>query len=273
MVKGEDREKMKAILKYPGAKNRIADWIISYIPKHTVYVELFAGSLAVLLNKERSHIETVNDIDGDIVNFFRVLRDYPDELKLAIELTPFARDEYKNAFQETEKPLEKARRFCVRCWQGFGNSQLYQNGFKSGQQTRSPNPARTWAELPEVMMQAAERLKGVQIENLPAEELIKRYNTKDVFFYVDPPYVPGVRKGYLYKYEMDREAHESFLRTVAGHPGRFMISGYENDLYNDYLSGWRKAYKNTVAEAGNKRTEVLWMNYSIDGQMDINDFI
>lgn len=262
---------MRAVLKYPGAKNRIADWIISYIPEHTVYVELFAGSLAVLLNKERSYIETVNDIDGNIVNFFRVLRDYPEELKTKIEWTPFARDEYKNAFQETDDPIEKARRYCVKCWQGFGNSQLYNNGFKSGQQTHSPNPAVSWAKLPEIMIMAAERLKGVQIENLPAEELIKRYNTKDVFFYADPPYLPGVRKDHLYKYEMGEEGHERFLEKVVDHPGKVMISGYDNDLYNDYLSGWRKAYKNTVAEAGVKRTEVLWMNYSSQ-QMSFADF-
>lgn len=96
---------MNAILKYPGAKNRIADWIVSYMPKHDVYLELFGGSMAVLLNKGRSHIETVNDIDGEIVNFFLVLRDHPEELKRSIELTPFARDEYKNAFEETEDPV------------------------------------------------------------------------------------------------------------------------------------------------------------------------
>ena len=95
-------EKMKAVLKYPGAKNRIADWICSYIPPHDVYLEPFAGSLAVLLNKPRCHIETVNDIDGEIVNFFRVLRDYPEELKGKIELTPFAREEYKSALEPTE---------------------------------------------------------------------------------------------------------------------------------------------------------------------------
>lgn len=129
---------MRAILKYPGAKNRIADWITSQMPKHEVYLELFAGSLAVLFNKDRSHIETVNDIDKDIVNFFSVLRDCPEELKRMIDLTPYSREEYKDAFKKTDDPLERARRYCVKCWQGFGNSQLYMNGFKSGQQSSSP---------------------------------------------------------------------------------------------------------------------------------------
>ena len=114
--------KMKQVLKYPGAKNRIAKWIINYMPKHEVYLELFSGSAAVLLNKSRCHIETLNDLDGDIVNFFKVLRDYPKELSRAIDLTPFGRDEYKGAFELSDEPVEKARRYCVKCWQGFGNS-------------------------------------------------------------------------------------------------------------------------------------------------------
>lgn len=264
---------MKPVLKYPGAKNRIADWIISYMPRHTVYLEPFGGSLAVLLNKPRSHIETVNDSDGDIVNFFRVLRDYPEELERAIELTPFAREEYRNAFEKTGNAVEKARKYCVRCWQGFGNSQLYRNGFKSGQQGHSPNPAKAWMGLPEVMQQAAERLKGVQIENLPAEELLRRYDTEDVFVYCDPPYLKGIRKGYLYKHELSIEGQESFLESVLKHPGKIMISGYDNAMYNEYLRGWVKAYKATTAETGNKRTEVIWMNYETDGQMSIDDFL
>lgn len=129
----------------------MADWICGHMPKHDVYLELFGGSAAVLLNKSRSHIETINDIDGDIVNFFRVLRDCPEELKKKVALTPFARDEYRSAFEQTNDPVERARRYCVRCWQGFGNSQLYNNGFKSGQQTNSPNPAKAWAELPDTI--------------------------------------------------------------------------------------------------------------------------
>lgn len=181
-------------MKYPGAKNRIADWICSYIPKHEVYVEPFAGSLAVFFNKPRCHIETVNDLHGEVVNFFRILRDKPEELKQLIELTPYSREEYDSAYQDAESDIERARRFCVRCWMGFGCANLYHNGFKSGQQSKSPNPARAWAELPDIMALAAERLRGVQIENLPALEILKRYNTPDVFIYVDPPYLHGTRK-------------------------------------------------------------------------------
>lgn len=263
---------MKQVLKYPGAKNRIAKWIINYMPKHEVYLELFNGSAVVLLNKSRCHIETLNDLDGDIVNFFKVLRDYPKELSRAIDLTPFGRDEYKGAFELSDEPVEKARRYCVKCWQGFGNSQLYQNGFKSGQQRISPNPAGTWSELPITIEEVARRLKGVQIENLPAIELLERYNTSDVFIYADPPYLQEIRKSHLYKHEMSRKEHEELLKVLLNHPGQVMISGYDNELYNFMLSGWRKAYKDTTAECGIKRTEVLWMNYEDSQRSLFEDF-
>ena len=121
------------------------------------------------------------------------------------------------------------------------------------------------------MMQAAERLKGVQIENLPALEVLKRYDTPDVFVYADPPYLHGTRKNYLYKHEMSDRDHEELLDALTSHPGQVMISGYDNELYNRYLKGWRKVQKNTLAENGLKRTETLWMNYR-DMQMSFNDF-
>lgn len=257
---------MKQVLKYPGAKSRIADWICSYIPKHDVYLELYGGSLAVLFNKPRCHIETVNDLHGEVVNFFKVLRDKPEELHRLIELTPYSREEYDKSYQESDNNIERARRFCVRCWQGFGCANLYHNGFKSGQQTKSPNPARAWAELPNTIKQATERLQGVQIENLPAIELLKRYDTKDVFIYADPPYLHSTRKNHLYKHEMTDAEHIELLEALVNHPGKVMLSGYDNEIYNQYLKDWRKVSKDTLAEGGLKRTEILWMNYS-DAQL------
>lgn len=233
---------VKSVLRYPGAKNRIAPWICEHIPAHDVYLEPFAGSLAVLFNKQRCHIETVNDIDGEIVNFFKILRDHKEELMRIIALTPFARDEYMKAYDWTDGDIERARRFAVKCWMGFGCGNLYRNGFKTGQQTNSPNPAKAWGELPETLEQASQRLKGVQIENLPAVELIKRYNTPDVFIYADPPYPHGTRKKYLYKHEMEDSG----------------------------LKGWAKVQKDTLAEGGRKRTETLWMNYDVNqGQISL----
>lgn len=254
---------MKTILKYPGAKNKIANWICEYIPLHDVYVEPYAGSLAVLFNKEPCHIETVNDLHDEVVNYFRVLRDNGLELERRIELTPYSRTEYEKAYEKADNDIEKARRFCVRCWMAFGCGNLYRSGFRSGQQTSSPNPAKAWAKLPKVMEIASERLKRVQIECLPALELINRYDTEDVFMYIDPPYLHGTRKNYLYKYEMEDCEHEELLKALMKHPGKILLSGYENEMYNDYLSKWNKAFKNTRAEKGLARTEILWMNYGI----------
>lgn len=261
---------MKNILKYPGAKNRIANWICSYMPEHNVYLEPYAGSLAVFFHKEPCHIETINDLDGEVVNFYRILREHCEELVCRIGLTPYARAEYVKAYEQCEDDIERARRFCVRCWMGFGCGNLYRNGFKSGQQSHSPNPAKAWAKLPETMLYAAERLKGVQIENLPAVELIKRYDTQDVFMYLDPPYLQELRKKHLYKYEMEDREHEELLEIVDKHPGKVLLSGYDNDLYNDMLHGWNKVQKVTQAEGGRKRVETLWMNYDVEqGQMSL----
>lgn len=231
---------MKNILKYPGAKNRIANWICSYMPEHNVYLEPYAGSLAVFFHKEPCHIKTINDLDGEVVNFYRILREHCEELVCRIGLTPYARTEYVKAF-------------------------------KSGQQSHSPNPAKAWAKLPETMLYASERLKGVQIENLPAVELIKRYDTQDVFMYLDPPYLQGLRKKHLYKCEMEDREHKELLEIVDKHPGKVLLSGYDNDLYNDMLHGWNKVQKVTQAEGGKKRVETLWMNYDVgQGQMSLN---
>lgn len=115
---------------------------------------------------------------------------------------------------------------------------------------------------------SSERLKNAQIENLPAVEVISRYNTADVFMYVDPPYLHGTRKNYLYRCEMNDTEHVELLEVLRKHPGKILLSGYENDLYNEMLPGWKKVSKNTQAEAGIPRTETLWMNYEV-GQVEL----
>ena len=269
-IKDREDKAVKAILKYPGAKNRIAEWICEYIPRHEVYLEPYAGSLAVFFAKYPARIETLNDMDGEVVNYFRIIRESPEELANALKMTPFGRDEYNNAFETNpaDSDIERARKFAVRCWQGFGCSNLYRNGFRSSQQSSSPYTTKEWRGLPERLIQASERLKNAQIENLPALELIKRYDTADVFMYLDPPYLHGTRKDNLYKHEMNGSDHEALLKTIIKHEGKVLISGYENELYNEYLAGWKKVSKSAQAESGLKRTETLWMNYDI-GQMEI----
>ncbi len=255
---------MRTVLKYPGAKNRLAKWICGYIPQHDVYLEPYFGGGAIFFNKEPCRIETINDLDGNVVNFFKVLRDNQAELIRGLKLTPYAREEYEAAFNdEGDSDVERARKFCVRCWQGFGCSNVYRNGFRSSQQSTSPDTTKIWDELLTTLEWAAFRIKDAQIECLDALELIGRYDTKDVFIYADPPYLTTVRKQYLYKHEMTEEEHIAMLEKLLAHPGKVMISGYESELYEEYLKGWNKACKDTQAEFGLKRKEVLWMNYRL----------
>lgn len=261
---------MKCTLKYPGAKNRIAGWICEYIPLHDVYLEPYFGSGAVFFNKVLARIETINDIDGNVVNYFRVIREKPEKLAALLEMTPYARDEYNSAFEilPEDSDVERARKFAIRCWMGFGCSNLYRNGFRSSQQRTSPHTTKEWRNIPDRLLAASERLKNAQIENLPALELIQRYDTPDVFIYADPPYLHGTRKNYLYKYEMEDREHVALLEKLNNHPGKVLLSGYDNDLYNDMLPGWKKVHKKTQAENGLPRIETLWMNYEI-GQIEL----
>ena len=237
---------METVLKYPGAKQRIADWIIQNMPEHEVYLEPYFGSGAVFFSKTPVKIETLNDINGDIYNYFRVIRENAAALAKQIEMTPDSREEYENCFKEiseNDDPVEQARKFAVRCWFGFGSSNVYKNGFRSSQSRRSPQTTKQWNVLPDRILRSAERLKNAQIEQLDAIELIRRYDTPDVFIYLDPPYLPGIRKSHLYKQEMTEEQHVELLKEIKEHPARIMISGYENDLYNSMLSGWEKKQK------------------------------
>ena len=254
---------MKTILKYPGAKNRLAPWIVSNMPSHEVYLEPFFGSGAVFFNKEPCRIETINDIDDEVYNFFKTVRRDFDMLAEQLRMTPFSRTEYENAFKENENDssLEKARKFAVKCWMGFGASNRYKNGFRSSQQSSSPSTTKIWNEYPERLLEACSRLKNAQIENLDYRECLSRYDTKDVFIYADPPYMPGVRKGYIYKHEMDEEEHRQLLSLLLAHPGKVMISGYDTPLYSEMLKGWKKEMHKNQVECGLQKNECIWMNY------------
>lgn len=252
---------MKNVLKYPGSKTRIAKWICAYIPPHEVYLEPFFGGGGVFFNKIPARIETINDISAEVYNYFKVLRDNPSELIKLLELTPYSRDEYNNSFIETADNVEKARRFAVRCCQGFGCSNRYKNGFRSGIGENSPRTTTFWNDFPKTLELASKRLLEAQIENQDALRLIERYNKEEVFIYCDPPYPLDVRKNYLYEYEMTEEEHIKLLDSLKEHKGKVMISSYENDLYNEMLKEWKKAIKHTTSENSVKRTEVIYMNY------------
>jgi len=249
------------ILHYPGSKWSLAPWIVSHFVPHSTYLEPFFGSGAVLFNKPPSSLETVNDLDGDVVNLFRVIRDRPDELARLVYWTPYSRQEYYNSYQrEGLDELERARRFLVRCWMARGAKTSDRTGWKNNIQTEGTIGAKYWVDIPERILVVAERLRGVQIENQPAPELIRRYKRADVLIYADPPYPLDTRSGRMYRNEMTDADHAELLDVLDAHPGPVLLSGYVNELYDTRLRHWHREERQALAEAGRIRTEVLWIN-------------
>ncbi len=254
---------MRAVAKYPGSKWSLADWIIRFFPKHHSYLEPFFGSGAVLFHKQRSHIETVNDLDGNVVNLFTWIKKDPERLAHEIYYTPYARQAYEEAFStEPRDSLEKAVNFYIRLNMGHGfRTNGEKVGWKNDVQGRERSYAsQDWSHLPEKILQAAERLRGVQIENRPALELIQRFNYKNVLIYCDPPYMLQTRHGKQYRYEMEDEDHEALLDALCRHRGPALISGYDTGLYNTMLAGWNKYETTSYSQVCTKKREVLWMN-------------
>ena len=254
---------MKAILKYPGSKWRISDWILSFFPEHKVYCEPFFGSGALFFRKKPSYIETINDINGDIVNLFRVCREFPQELATAINLTPFAREEFNDCYEKSDNPIEQARKTLVRYHQSFGTCNASKNSWRNVQTYGGPRCATMWNFLPGTIVDCCERLKDAQIENIDGIELIKRYNDPKTLIYCDPPYMQSLRKKNMYRCEMDNDKHIELLEAIRNTKSMVIISGYDNELYNDYLKEWVTAEKETTAQMGKHRVEKLWMNFEM----------
>lgn len=267
---------MRRVLKYPGSKWNIAKQICEMIPPHHSYIEPFAGSLAVFFNKHPSDIETINDLDGNVVNLFTCIRDDSEKLARLVITTPYSRQVYDEAYDkaEVDDRFLKACQFLIKCWMGYGfRTNDYKVGWKNDVQGREKMYALwSWYRLPEWIVEVAERLRCVQIENRPAIEVIQRFDYENVFMYLDPPYLLSVRSQKQYKHEMTDVDHEELLKVILQSKAKIMISGYESDMYNDYLSGWQKKQFNSCAEYGGTRVETIWMNYR-DNQMSIADFL
>ena len=265
---------MKPVLKYPGSKWRIADQIVRMIPEHRTYCEPFFGSGAVLFTKERSNIETVNDMDGDVVNLFDWIRKDPERLAEEIYWIPYSRTVYERAWaaQHTETDsFQRAVDFYIRLMMGHGFRITGEKvGWKNDVQGReAAYAANGWCKVPGIIQRAAERLRGVQIENRPALELIDRFNYPNVLIYADPPYLLGTRHGKQYRHEMTDADHRDLLDALKAHRGPVLLSGYESRLYNDALKGWHRDEATAQAQTATKRREVLWMNFEPAGQQKL----
>lgn len=264
------RKRMGAIIKYPGSKWSLAQWIISLFPEHHSYLEPFFGSGAVLFNKPRSHIETINDLDGNVINLFEWIKRDPEQLAYNLYYTPYARQVYDDAFNRfPENGLEKAVNFYICMNMGHGTRTTGEkSGWKNDVQGRErAYAAKDWCRLPEKIFQAAERLRGVQIESMPAVQLIKRFNYPKVLIYADPPYILGTRHGKQYRCEMKEEDHEELLAVLLEHKGPVLISGYDSDLYQDRLQGWHQESTRSRTHSGVMKKEIVWMNFELEGQM------
>ena len=239
--------KMRLALRYFGGKWRLAPWIIENFPPHRVYVEPFGGAASVLLRKPRSYAEVYNDLDDEVVGFFRVLRDpvQSDCLRRALELTPFARAELSAAYEITTDPVERARRLVVRSFMGFGSdsaTRVSRAGFRSDSKRKGGIPAHDWVSYVECLPSLIGRFAGVVIDNRPAVAVMSRHDAPTTLHYVDPPYVHGTRTAnkHAYRHEMTDAQHVDLLTFLSTLSGAVILSGYSHTMYDELLSGWQR---------------------------------
>lgn len=247
-----------------GAKKYGLSFVLEHLPQDALhFVDAFGGSAHVLLNAGPYKMETYNDLNGDVVHFFDVLRTRGNELIEALRRTPCARSELAAAKPGAEDDVERARRFVVRAAQArpsgaWKYSAVHPAGVSS---------AETWSNLPRRLELVRSRLQRVQLENLPAVDVIRRYDRPTTLFYCDPPYVHSARVSTKdYRHEMSDDDHVELAEALCGIEGRAVISGYDSDLYNELFRGWRRAERDVatnVTRRGGRRMEVIWRNFDM----------
>jgi len=274
---------MRSVIKYFGGKGLMIDKLLNLIPDHLTYVEVFGGAASLLFAKKPSKIEVYNDIDSDVVNLFRVLRNEEDfkEFQKLANLTPYSRENFyycRDTLLSTTNKIERAYKFFVVMRQSFsGTGENWGFDVKS---YRGVLPTNVLSYLSAVkrLPEIADRILRVQIEHDDFRKIISRYDTERTFFYLDPPYLPDTRRDGGYKHEMTIEDHKDLLKLITNIKGKVLLSGYDNELYQNYLKNWHKIdfrvstsvplrkkeekEENNFEE--NFRIETVWMNYEMD---------
>lgn len=265
----------RPLVRYHGGKWRLAPWIIGHFPPHRVYVEPFGGGASVLLRKDRAYAEVYNDLDGEIVNLFRVARDHGEMLAQRCELTPFARDEFVLSYDPHSDPIEQARRTLVRSFMGFGSASVNgkASGFRANSNRSGTTPAHDWANYPDALRKTIARLKGVVIENRDALHVMRQHDSRTTLHYVDPPYAHETRylkgKKHAYRHEMTDAQHVEMASAARALQGMVIVSGYRCDMYDRLYAGWHRVDKAAMADGAAARIESLWLSPSC-GRIGLN---
>ena len=265
-----DRPPTRPVLRWHGGKWLLAPWIISFFPEHRVYCEPFGGAASVLIRKPRSYAEIYNDLDDDVVNLFRVLRSSRySELVHNLIHTPFARSEFRAAYEHSDDPVEAARRLIIRSFMGFGSdghNGARPTGFRANSNRSGTTPAHDWANYSEALELVIWRLEGVVVENRPAIEVMAQCDAPATLHYVDPPYIWETRSKARnssrknYRHELSNDDHEKLLSFLDGLQGMVVLSGYPHPLYDGALKHWQRHERKALADGARERTEVLWLN-------------
>lgn len=279
--------KIKPPIRYVGSKFRLSNWIISLFPKHHTYIDVFGGSASIILNKKPSPIEIYNDLESNVVNLFRVIRDRKkcDILIDKVRNTPYSFEEFVNAYEQLyEKDtkdmsdIDRAYYFVIRGTMGFRAAALScaKDKKHSWQATASKEhlvELLRWLQEPAILKCTCNRFRTVYIDHRDAFKILKYYDKPHVLFYCDPPYPKETLfdNGKLRLYNENEFDHERFLDELLKLEAMVIVSSYENDLYSEKLKSWRKEFKQSLTKANTKRTEVVWISPNAQKHLPLFD--
>jgi DNA adenine methylase len=258
----------RPVLRYHGGKWRLAPWIISLFPEHNRYLEPYGGGGSVLMRKPPVDCEVYNDLDGEIVNFFRVLRDpvLSEQLRRAVTLTPYARAEHRLSYVHTEDPDEQARRTAFRAYSSYSGASRRMTGMRPTLGARGNRPELDWRGWPSHIPAWCDRLSTVQIECVDALAAIAKWDREDTLIYADPPYPFSTRtmvrtqSHYHYSIELSDDDHRVLAAALSACRSAVVVSGYSCALYDEELyAGWERHEHHARANGTADRTEVLWI--------------